>query len=121
MGATWSGGSIPTVTLHVPAARRRRRPRRRRSRRPPPPPPPPPRRAPAAAARDAARRRAAVDAARVTSATPSAPAPSPHIALKKRALAKTVAAGSTVKYQLIVTAKGGTAHDVVVCDKLPRT
>ena len=24
-----------------------------------------------------------------------------------------------MKYQLIVTAKGGTAHDVVVCDKLP--
>ncbi len=24
-----------------------------------------------------------------------------------------------MKYQLVVTSKGGTAHDVVVCDKLP--
>ena len=28
-------------------------------------------------------------------------------------------AGSTVRYQLVVKATGGTAHDVVVCDKLP--
>ena len=39
--------------------------------------------------------------------------------LTKRALAKIVPAGSIVKYQLVVTAKGGTAHGVVVCDKLP--
>ena len=32
VGATWSGGSIPTVTLHVPAAALR--PSRPRSRRP---------------------------------------------------------------------------------------
>jgi uncharacterized repeat protein (TIGR01451 family) len=51
--------------------------------------------------------------------TPAAPSPSPQIALKKRALAKVVQAGSVVKYQLVVTSKGGTAHSVVVCDKLP--
>jgi uncharacterized repeat protein (TIGR01451 family) len=51
--------------------------------------------------------------------TPSVPAAKVHIVLTKRALASTVPAGSTVKYQLVVTAKGGTAHDVVVCDKLP--
>jgi hypothetical protein len=51
--------------------------------------------------------------------TPSTPAPKVHIKLKKRALAHTVPPGTVVKYQLVVTAKGGTAHDVVVCDKLP--
>src|SRR4029077_3175153 len=51
--------------------------------------------------------------------TPSTPPASVQITLKKRALAHTVPAGSVVKYQLVVTAKGGTAHDVVVCDKLP--
>jgi uncharacterized repeat protein (TIGR01451 family) len=30
-----------------------------------------------------------------------------------------IAAGSVVKYQLVVTSKGGTAHGVVVCDNLP--
>jgi uncharacterized repeat protein (TIGR01451 family) len=47
------------------------------------------------------------------------PAPNPQIALKKLALAKVVRAGSVVKYQLVVTSTGGTAHGVVVCDKLP--
>jgi uncharacterized repeat protein (TIGR01451 family) len=56
-------------------------------------------------------------AAPVTPSTPAAPAPT--IVLVKRALAKVVPAGSKVKYELIVTAKGGTAHGVVVCDKLP--
>jgi uncharacterized repeat protein (TIGR01451 family) len=46
-------------------------------------------------------------------------APKPRISLRKRAQRKVVAAGSTVKYRIIVKAKGGTAHDVVVCDKLP--
>src|SRR5262249_15917637 len=39
--------------------------------------------------------------------------------LRKRALRKVVPAGETVRYQLVVKATGGTAHDVVVCDKLP--
>ena len=53
--------------------------------------------------------------------TPSASVPPEKvtIALRKKALAHTVPAGSIVKYRLVVTAKGGTAHDVVVCDKLP--
>ena len=46
-------------------------------------------------------------------------APAPKISLRKRALRKVVAAGATVKYQIVVKAKGGTAHDVVVCDQLP--
>ena len=46
-------------------------------------------------------------------------APPPTLSLHKRALAKTVPAGSKVRYQLVVKATGGTAHDVVVCDKLP--
>jgi hypothetical protein len=49
----------------------------------------------------------------VTKATP------PTISLRKRALATTVPAGSKVRYQLVVKASGGTARDVVVCDKLP--
>ena len=48
--------------------------------------------------------------------TPAAP---PTLSLTKRALATTVPAGSNVKYQLVVTSTGGTAHDVTVCDKLP--
>jgi len=51
--------------------------------------------------------------------TPSTPATPPKISLRKRALAKVVAAGSTVRYQLVVKSTGGTAHGVVVCDKLP--
>jgi hypothetical protein len=51
--------------------------------------------------------------------TPSTPPAKVQITLTKRALAHTVPAGSSVKYKLVVTAKGGTAHDVVVCDKLP--
>ena len=41
------------------------------------------------------------------------------ISLRKSAGATTVAPGATVKYRLVVTSKGGTAHGVVVCDKLP--
>ncbi len=44
---------------------------------------------------------------------------SPHIWLRKRALAHTVPAGSTVKYRLVVTAVGGTVQGLVVCDDLP--
>lgn len=52
--------------------------------------------------------------------TPStSTAPAPKISLRKRALARIVATGKTVRYQLVVKATGGTAHDVVVCDKLP--
>ncbi len=51
--------------------------------------------------------------------TPAPPAAPPKISLRKRALAKVVQAGATVRYQLVVKATGGTAHDVVVCDKLP--
>ncbi len=43
----------------------------------------------------------------------------PVLSLHKKALATTVAAGAKVRYQLVVKATGGTAHDVVVCDKLP--
>jgi uncharacterized repeat protein (TIGR01451 family) len=55
----------------------------------------------------------------VTPAAPAAPAETPKISLRKRALSKLVPAGSTVRYQLVVKVTGGTAHDVVVCDKLP--
>lgn len=58
-------------------------------------------------------------AAPVTPLVPAKPATPPVISLTKRALATTVPAGSTVRYQLTVTATGGTAQDVVVCDKLP--
>ena len=41
----------------------------------------------------------------------------PH--LLQKAGAAVVAPGATVAYRLIVKATGGTAHDVVVCDRLP--
>jgi uncharacterized repeat protein (TIGR01451 family) len=113
VGATWSGGSIPTVTLMCPAPVT-----------PPPPPPvaPPPPPVPPAPPAPPVTPPAPPVAPPVVPAvpeTPAAPSPSPQIALKKRALAKVVQAGSVVKYQLVVTSKGGTAHSVVVCDKLP--
>jgi uncharacterized repeat protein (TIGR01451 family) len=114
VGATWSGGSIPTVTLVCPAPAAPPPPPVA----PPPPPvaPPPPPVAPPPPVTPPV-----VPSTPVTPATPplSPSSPSPHIVLKKRALAKTVQAGAVVKYQIIVTAKGGTAHNVVVCDKLP--
>jgi hypothetical protein len=108
VGATWSGGSIPTVTLHCPA------PAPPPVAPPPPPPvapPPPPVAPPAPPAPPVV----------TTPVTPPAvvTAPPPVLSLHKRALAKTVPAGSKVRYQLVVKATGGTAHDVVVCDKLP--
>jgi uncharacterized repeat protein (TIGR01451 family) len=47
------------------------------------------------------------------------PAPAPRISLRKKAEAHVVRPGQTVTYRLVVRAKGGTAHDVVVCDRLP--
>ena len=66
-----------------------------------------------------ARRRRARRRPRAGAVAPSTPSAPPKISLRKRALAKVVQAGSTVRYQLVVKATGGTAHDVVVCDKLP--
>lgn len=109
VGATWSGGSIPTVTLVCPAPAA------------PPPPVTPPVTPPVVPpVVPPVTPPVTPPVSPSAPLTPSAPAPSPpHIVLKKRALAKVVAAGSVVKYQLIVTSKGGTAHNVVVCDKLP--
>jgi hypothetical protein len=111
VGATWSGGSIPTVTLHceappVPVA--------------PPPaevtPPPAPPAPPAPVAPPAV----VTPPVSPPGATPSVTrAPPPVISITKRALATTVAAGKKVRYELVVKSTGGTAHDVVVCDKLP--
>ncbi len=91
------------------AAARRRRLRRLRAVTTPPPAPPAPPAQPVAPP--------VVPATPVVPSTPSTP---PKITLRKKALATTVPAGSTVRYQLVVKATGGTAHDVVVCDKLPR-
>ncbi len=55
----------------------------------------------------------------VTPVVPVTPAKPPTISLTKKARATTVAAGSTVNYQLVVKATGGTAQNVVVCDQLP--
>jgi uncharacterized repeat protein (TIGR01451 family) len=55
----------------------------------------------------------------VVTTTPPVAAPPPVLSLRKKAGASTVAAGANVKYQLVVTSTGGTAHGVVVCDKLP--
>ena len=59
----------------------------------------------------------------VTPAVPVTPtavgAPAPRISLRKKAGAAVVAPGATVAYRLIVKAAGGTAHGVVVCDRLP--
>jgi uncharacterized repeat protein (TIGR01451 family) len=118
VGATWQGGQIKTVTLYCPTPLAPPQPVA-----PPPVPvaPPavvtPPAPAPVPAVVTPPAPPAAPAAPAVTPATSSAPAP--KVSLRKRALAKIVAAGSTVRYQLIVKATGGTAHDVVVCDKLP--
>ena len=80
----------------------------------PPPPPVAPPAPPAPPAQPVAP--PVVPATPVAPSTPSTP---PKITLRKRALAKTVPAGSTVRYQLVVKSTGGTAHGVVVCDKLP--
>jgi uncharacterized repeat protein (TIGR01451 family) len=114
VGATWSGGSIPTVTLMCPAAPPPPPPVA-----PPPPPPPPPVAPPPPP--PAPPVAPPVSPPVAPPATPSTPAtsPKPHIVLEKHALKKVVPAGKTVKYQLVVTATGGTAHGVVVCDKLP--
>jgi len=110
-GAVWSGGVIPTVTLTCPA--------------PPPPPvtPPPvtppvaPPVAPPVVSTPVA---PPVVSTPVTPATPAVvSAPAPRISLRKKASASKVAAGDAVKYQLVVTSTGGTAHGVVVCDKPP--
>ena len=87
VGATWSGGSIPTVTLVCPAPVTPPPPPAAAVAAPPPPPPPPVAPPPPPAAPPP-------PPAVVT--PPAAPrprrraAPSPHIVLKKRALAKTV-------------------------------
>src|SRR5436305_1372900 len=108
-GATWGGGSIPTVTLTCPPAPPVAPPPPPVAPPPPPVAPPPPPVVPPAPP---------VTPPVVPTApiAPSTPAPSPQIALKKRALANVVRAGSVVKYQLVVTSTGGTAHAVVVCD-----
>jgi hypothetical protein len=98
VGAKWTGGGIKTVTLVCPKSK------------PPPPPPPPP---PVAPPPPPVAPPAAVTPPPAEEAVP------PKISLRKRALAKIVPAGSTVRYQLVVKVTGGTAHDVVVCDKLP--
>ena len=114
VGATWSGGSIPTVTLVCPAPATPTPP-------PPPvtPPAPPPVVPPVTPPVSTPVTPPAAPAAPAAPITPLSPSPNPHIVLEKRALAKVVAAGSVVKYQLVVTSKGGTAHGVVVCDNLP--
>jgi uncharacterized repeat protein (TIGR01451 family) len=98
VGAVWSGGSIPTVTLTCPA--------------PAPPVAPPPAVTPPPPA-------VTPPAPPTVSTTPPVPAAPPVLSLRKKAGATTVAAGANVKYQLVVTSTGGTAHGVVVCDKLP--
>jgi uncharacterized repeat protein (TIGR01451 family) len=114
VGATWSGGGIATVTLHCPPA-------------PPAPPPvvvtPPPVAPPPAVpvtpppvAPPVTPEVPVVSSAPAPAATPT---PTPVLSLRKKAGASTVAAGASVKYTLVVTSKGGTAHGVVVCDKLP--
>ena len=110
VGATWSGGSIPTVTLDCPAPPTLAPPVIPPVPVAPPvvPPVAPPVETPAAPVAPPA----------VTPSTSTA-APAPKLSLRKRALAKSVAAGSTVRYQLVVKATGGTAHNVVVCDNLP--
>ena len=114
VGATWSGGSIPTVTLVCPAPATPTPP-------PPPvtPPAPPPVVPPVTPPVATPVTPPAAPAAPAAPITPLSPSPNPHIVLEKRALATVVPAGSVVKYQLIVTSKGGTAHGVVVCDNLP--
>jgi uncharacterized repeat protein (TIGR01451 family) len=114
VGATWSGGSIPTVTLMCPPPPPPVAP-------PPPPvtPPPPPVTPPPPPVTPPPPPVTPPPPPVTPPVTPSPPAEKVTITLTKRALAHTVPAGSVVKYQLVVTAKGGTALDVVVCDKLP--
>jgi uncharacterized repeat protein (TIGR01451 family) len=116
-GATWSGGKIATVTLKCPAPPVAPPPPPVAPPPPPVAPPPPPPVAPPAA--PVAPPPAPVAPPPAALVTPATPAPAPKISLRKRALAKTVAAGSTVRYQLVVKATGGTAHNVVICDNLP--
>jgi uncharacterized repeat protein (TIGR01451 family) len=111
-GANWRGGSIPTAQLTCPASPPTVTP-------PPPVAPPPPPVAPPAPPVTPPAPPVAPPVVTAVPTAPATPAPSPQIALRKRALAKAVRAGSVVKYQLIVTSTGGTAHGVVVCDKLP--
>jgi uncharacterized repeat protein (TIGR01451 family) len=111
VGAVWSGGSIPTVTLTCPAPAA-----------PPPPvvvvtPPPPAVTPPPPAVTPTPV--TSTPPPPVTSTTPPVSVSAPVISLRKKAGAATVAAGGTVKYRLVVTSKGGTAHGVVVCDSLP--
>jgi uncharacterized repeat protein (TIGR01451 family) len=122
--ASWSGGSIPKTTLHCPTPTLTPPPPPPAVTPPPPPPPPPavtpPVTPPAPPAPPAAPvAPPVVPVVPVAPLVPATPAPTPKISLRKRALAKTVPAGSTVRYQLVVKSTGGTAHGVVVCDKLP--
>jgi uncharacterized repeat protein (TIGR01451 family) len=106
-GAVWSGGVIPTVTLTCAAP-------------PPPPVAPPPVAPPVAPPIVATPVAPPVVSTPVTTPAPAVvTVPAPRISLTKKAGASTVAAGDTIKYQLIVKSTGGTANDVVVCDKLP--
>jgi hypothetical protein len=126
VGAKWTGGGIKTVTIVCPKSK------------PPPPPPPPPPVAPppppvapppppvapppppvAPPPAPVAPPPAPVAPPAAVTPPPAEEAVPPKISLRKRALAKIVPAGSTVRYQLVVKVTGGTAHDVVVCDKLP--
>lgn len=103
VSSTWSGGSIPEQTLVCP---------------PPAPPVAPPVAPPAAPPVTPPPASPVVPpAAPFTPTVVSAPAP--RISLHKTAGAAVVAPGTTVTYRLIVKATGGTAHDVVVCDRLP--
>jgi uncharacterized repeat protein (TIGR01451 family) len=105
VGATWSGGTIPTVTLVCPA---------------PPPPPVAPPVAPPVVPPVVPPVTPPVTTPPAVPVTPTVvSAPAPRIALRKVAGAKTVAPGATVTYRLIVSVTGGTAHAVVVCDRLP--
>jgi uncharacterized repeat protein (TIGR01451 family) len=110
VGATWSGGSIPTVTLMCAAPTPPTPPTPPAPPVAPPAPPAPPAPAPVVTAPPAPAPAPAVA---------TAPTTPPKITLTKHASKKTVPAGSTVRYTLVVKATGGTAHGVVVCDKLP--
>ncbi|MDX6619827.1 MAG: hypothetical protein QOK36_2213 [Gaiellales bacterium] len=114
VGAVWSGGSIATVPLTCPVP-----PAAPQQPVAPPPAPPatpvvstptPP--APPVVT-------TSTPPAVVVSTTPAAATPPPVLSVIKKAGASTVAPDGTVKYSLLVTSKGGTAHGVVVCDKLP--
>jgi uncharacterized repeat protein (TIGR01451 family) len=105
VSSTWSGGSIPTVTLVCP---------------PPAPPVAPPVTPPVTPPAVTPPAAPPVSTPVTPPATPTVvKAPAPRISLHKKAGAATVAPGATVKYRLIVNVTGGTAHAVVVCDRLP--